>query len=554
MNTLRGAVIMALFGLLPLTSAIAATSTASSAALANDAGVSQAELQAGNSWFNSDQNSNGTQNSSQLQTGNTLGGQSQVQGSLASSQQAAATDNVLAQEMARYYSLYTSYYNNYLTDESLASGASSTYAACVAALKTDCLNKSSYYGQQAGTAYDEYQNDYGLWYQDWQQQQAMESTAGQQSVLGGASSQASANSNNNYQNEQNTAQSDAQSSASNTKSANTGNNSAATASGQSAASTALQTIQNETGVQQGQSAPTATAPAVSSTPFSYTSPLQTQMTNDETSAMENAATDVVQQQYADNRAADATTADQQSAADTAAADVAPSAGTQAMWADGANIASNTANTYQQDANNTAATATAAQQTFVQDQNQANADAITIGEQTDVAAEAYAQKQAAANGVTYTAPTAPDTSVQSAIATDQATINQDTVTAETEAADAYSQERVATDANATATTATQQAQTDQANAQSAPDTALQNTWNAAASSESNSSTLSTQAAQAASSAEATDETAANAAMAAAETAGGKSGMDSAAINQGDSAAQAALQAIQKATGVTQSANG
>ena len=238
MNTLRSAVIMALFSLAPLPCAIAATSTASSAALANDAGVSQAELQAGNSWFNSDQNSNGTQNSSQLQTGNTLGGQSQVQGSLASSQQAAATDSVLAQEMARYYSLYTGYYNDYLTDESLASDASSTYASCVAADKTDCLNKSGYYGQLAGTAYDAYQNDYGLWYQDWQQQQAMESTAGQQSVLGGASAQASANSDSHYQNEQNAAQSEAQSSASDTQSANAGNNSTATASGQSAASAA----------------------------------------------------------------------------------------------------------------------------------------------------------------------------------------------------------------------------------------------------------------------------------------------------------------------------
>lgn len=554
MNTLRTAVIMSLFSLAPLTGAIAATNTAASTALANDAGVSQAELQAGNSWFNSDQNSDTYQNGNQLQTGNALGGQAQVQGSLANSQQVAATDSVLLQEMSRYYGLYTGYYNDYLTDNSMAAQASSSYDSCVAAKKKDCLNGSDYYYQLASNAYGQYQYYYGLWYQDWLQQQAMESTAGQQSVLSGASSQSSAHSYNDYQNEQNTIQSDAQSAASNTKSANAGNNSTATASGQAAASTALQTIQKETGVQQGQAAPTATAPTVSSAPFSYTSPLQNQMTNDETAAMENASTDVVQQQYADNRAADATTADQQSAADTAAANVAPTAGSQAMWADGASIASNTASTYQQDANNTAATAKSAQKTFVKDQNQANADAVTIGEQTDAAAEAYAEKQAAANGVTYTAPTAPDTSIESAIATDQATINQDTLTAETEAADAYSQERVATDANATATTATQQAETDQSNASSAPDAALQNTWNAAASSESNSATLSQQAAQAASSAESTDETAANAAMSAAETAGSKSGMDNAAINQGDSAAQAALQAIQKATGVTQSANG
>ncbi len=81
--------------------------TASSAALANDAGVSQAELQAGNSWFNSDQNSTGYQNSGQLRTGNPLGGQSQVQGSLAASQSAAATDPYFASVLARYYNCTT---------------------------------------------------------------------------------------------------------------------------------------------------------------------------------------------------------------------------------------------------------------------------------------------------------------------------------------------------------------------------------------------------------------------------------------------------------------
>ena len=535
--------------------------TASSAALANDAGVSQAELQAGNSWFNSDQNSTGYQNSGQLQTGNSLGGQSQVQGSLAASQSAAATDPYFASVLARYYNLYNGYYDSYLTDESRAAGSSSAYSACVAKGLTNCLNKSAYYGNLASAAYGQYQYYYGLWNEDWQQQQAMEATAGQQSVLSGASAQSSQQSYGNYQNDQSTMSADAQAAASDTQTANAGDNATAVSSGQQAASNALNTIQQETGVTQNQQSGTVapgTAPAVSAAfTFSYTDPLQTAMENANQAAMQDAQTSVIQQQYSDNRSAAATTADQQSQADGAAASVAPTPESATIWSTGASLASGTANAYQQDANQTAATALQAQQSFVQNQNQANADAITIANDTNAAAEQYAQAQAAKNGVTFTvpgatAPVTPDTAVQNQIAQAQSAINADSMTAEVQAANAYSQQRIATDMNAVAGTAAQQAQAAQSNASAAQKVSpsLAKTWNAVAGSETASANQSLQASQSATSAASTDLAAANAAEANAQQAAGSTGMDGAAITQGQNAAQAAFQAIQQATGVPQ----
>ena len=547
------------FSVLDMGTASAATvpgATASNAALANDAQVSQAEVQAGNAWFNSDQNSTGYQNSGQLRTGNPLGGQSQVQGSLAISQQAAATDSQFAAIIAHDYSLYNSYYDSYLTDESLASGASSAYSACIAKKGTNCLNQSGYYSGLAATAYGQYQYYYGLWNKDVQQQQAMEATAGQQSVLSGASAQQSQQSYANALNDQSTMRADAQAAATDTQTANAGTNTAAVSSGQQAAVAALNTIQQETGVTQNQQSgvtPTASAAsAPGATAFSYTDPLQTAMENATQTAMQDAQTSVVQQQYSDNRSADATTADQQTAADNAAASVAPTPESAAIWSGGASLASGTANAYQQDANQTAATAQQAQQAFVQNQNQANADAVTIANDTNAAAEQYGRQQAAKNGVTFTAPTVSDGAVQNQIAQAQSAINQDNLTAEVQAANAYSQQRIASDMTADAGTASQLAQAAQSNAGIVQHIApsLAKTWDAVAGSETASANQSLQASQSATGAASTDLAAANAAQANAQQAAGNTGMDGAAITQGQNAAQASFQAIQNATGVPQ----
>ena len=548
------------FSVLDMGTASAATApgaTASNAALANDAQVSQAEVQAGNSWFNSDQNSTGYQNSGQLRTGNPLGGQSQVQGSLAISQQAAATDSQFAAIIAHDYSLYNSYYNSYLTDESLASGASSAYSACVAKKSTNCLNQSGYYSGLAATAYGQYRYYYGLWNKDVQQQQAMEATAGQQSVLSGASAQQSQQSYDNALNDQSTMSADAQAAAANTQTANAGTNTAAVSSGQQAAVAALNTIQQETGVTQNQQSSTV-APGTSAasvpgaTAFSYTDPLQTAMENTTQAAMQDAQTSVVQQQYSDNRFADATTADQQTAADNAAASVAPTPESAGIWSGGASLASGTANAYQQDANQTATLAQQAQQAFVQNQNQANADAVTIANDTNAAAEQYGRQQAAKNGVTFTAPTVSDGAVQNQIAQAQSAINADSMTAEVQAANAYSQQRIASDMTADAGTASQLAQAAQSNAGivQSISPSLAKTWDAVAGSETASASQARQAALSATSAASTDIAAANAAQAAAQAAAGNNGMDGAAITQGQNAAQASFQAIQQATGVPQ----
>ena len=552
------------FSVLDMGTASAATApgaTASNTALANDAGVSQAEVQAGNSWFNSDRNSTGYQNSGQLRTGNPLGGQSQVQGSLAISQQSAATGSQFAAIIAHDYSLYNSYYDSYLTDESLASGASSAYSACIAKKGTNCLNQSGYYSGLAVTAYGQYQYYYGLWNKDVQQQQAMEATAGQQAVLSGASAQRSQQSYVNALNDQNTMSADAQAAATDTQTANAGTNTAAVSSGRQAAVAAGDAIQQKTGVTQNQqsgltptasaaSAPGASAPGA--TAFSYTDPLQTAMENANQAAMQDAQTSVIQQQYSDNRSADATTADQQTAADNAAASVAPTPESAAIWSGGASLASGTASAYQQDANQTAATAQRAQQSFVQNQNQANADAVTIANDTNAAAERYAQAQAAKNGVTFTAPTVSDGAVQNRIAQAQSAINQDNLTAEVQAANAYSQQRIATDMTADAGTASQQAQAARSNAGvvRSVSPSLAKTWGAVAGSETASASQAQQAALSATSAAGTDIAAANAAQANAQRAAGSTGMDGAAITQGQNAAQASFQAIQQATGVPQ----
>ncbi|MHB1490440.1 MAG: hypothetical protein ACYCTH_08060, partial [Cellulomonas sp.] len=239
------------------------------ASIANAAGVSQAEVTGGVDWLQSDANSNASQNSSVLETGNALGGQSQVQGSLANSQAAAAVDPAFASVLSHYYSLYNQYYDSYLNDLSLASGASSAYSTCVAAKGTNCINGSGYYNGLAQTAYVQYQYYYGLWNEDYQQQQAMLATAGQQSVLSGASAQTSQQDYQNYQNATNAATAAAQASASDTVVGNAGNDTTAVASGTLAANQALGSIQTETGVQQGQ---TVAVPGSTGSGFSYSNP------------------------------------------------------------------------------------------------------------------------------------------------------------------------------------------------------------------------------------------------------------------------------------------
>jgi hypothetical protein len=539
------AVLAAIISMIPVA---ALASTANDAAIAQDAGVSQAEVQAGTDWFNSDLDSDGYQNNAQLQTGNQLGGQAQVHGYLASSQSAAAIDPYFADILARYYSLYNGYYDDYLNDETLASDAASAYSTCVSNGGKNCFDQSGYYSSLAATSYQKYRYYWGLWDEDWQQQQAMQMTANQQAVLSGASALQSQQSYGDYQNDQNVMNADAQVSATDTQTANAGANTDAVSSGNQAAYNALNTIQQETGVMQNQQSG-ATVPTTSSS-FSYTDPLQTAMDNDTLAAMQAAQTAVLQQQYSDNRAADAATADNQSQADSAAAAVAPTPESAFMWSTGANIASDTANTWQQDANQTAAVAAQAEQSFIQNQNQANADAIQIANDTNAAAEQYAQQQAAKDGVTFNAPSVSDAAVQNQIEQDQEAINADSVTAEVQAANAYSQQRIASDMTSDATTATQQAQVAQSNASNAPSLSVARTWDAIAGSETNSAAQDTQAAQSAYNAANADIAAANAAEANAEQAAGDNGINGAAIAQGQAAAQAAFQAIQNATGVPQ----
>lgn len=518
------------------------------AALANAAGVSQAEVTGGVDWFQSDANSNAGQNSGVLRTGNALGGQSQVQGSLAASQSAAAVDPAFASVLSHYYSLYNQYYDSYLNDLSLASGASSAYSACVAAKGTDCINGSGYYSGLAQTAYAQYQYYYGLWNEDYQQQQAMLATAGQQSVLSGASAQTSQQDYQSYQNATNTATAAAQASASDIVAGNAGNDTTAAASGDSAAHQSLAQIQTKTGVQQGQ---TVAVTGGAGSGFSYSNPpLQNQMTNLATASVQNAQTAVIQQGYANNRASDATTAVQQGSADGAASAVAPTPESRAMWNVGAALANGTANTYQQDANQTSAVAQQAQQGFVQDQTQANADAVQLGQDTAAAASAYANQQAAQNGVTFNAPSMDTAAVQQALAQQQTAMNQAQTSAEVSAANAYSQQQIAQDAQNQAVTAQQQQEADQANASGAPTTPLQTTWKAAANSYGNSATQDTQAAQAATNAANTYAQTANAEERQAEGVAGNSSLNATAGVAGTQAASVALSAIQQATGVQQ----
>ncbi len=520
------------------------------ASLANDAGVSQAEVQSGNAWFNSDQYSDGYQNSGQLKTGNARGGQAQVQGSLAAGQSLAATDPGISAAIAQYLGLYRGYYSDYLGYLDDANAAASKYSACVAAGGKTCLNQSGYYNGLAQQAYGQYQYYYGLWNQDVQQQQAMLATGGQQSVLSGSSAQQSQQSYGAYQADQSAANADAQASAGDTQAGNSGNDASADQSGGQAAQQALTQVQSQTGVQQGQQ---VTVPTDSSgggfTPAQNA--LQDQMDTLSQEATQNAQTAVLQGQYADNRAAAADTATAQAQADGQAAAVAPTPESVYMWRAGQSLANGTAGAYQADANATAATAQAAQQGFVADQNQANADALTVAQQQDQAAQAYADQAAKNAGVGITAPVASN-GTMAALATAQNAINVAQTTAETDAMNAYSAQRQAVDAQSNAATDLQQSQADAANAQTVgkASPALGKTWNSMAGSYGHSAAGETAAANTASATENTDLTAGNAAEQQAQTAAGNTGVNGLATAQGNNAAQQALAEIGQASGVPQ----
>ncbi|MGC9217085.1 hypothetical protein [Acidithiobacillus sp.] len=546
------AVMAALFGMPALASAALDVEN-NTASLADDAGVSQAEVRAGNAWFDSDANSDGYQNRSQLKTGNALGGQAQAQGSLAAGQSLAATDPGIRAAIAQYLGLYQGYYREYLGYLDDANAASSQYSACVAAGGKACLDRSGYYNGLAQQAYGQYQYYYGLWNQDVQQQQAMLATGGQQAVLSGSSAQSSQASYGDYQNDQAAANAAAQASASATQSGNSGNDASADQSGAQAAQQALAQVQRQTGVQQGQQVTVPTESGPGFTPAQ--SALQDQMDTLTQQATQNAQTAVLQGQYAANRAAAADTATAQAQADGQAAAVAPTPESGAMWRAGQAMAAGTASAYQSDANATMAASLAAQQGFVAEQNQANADALTLAQQQDQAAQDYADQAAQKAGVTLTAPVASN-GTMTALANAQNTIDAAQTTAETDAMNAYAAQRQAVDAQSNAGTDLQQSQADAANAQAAEKVSptLGKTWSSMAGSYGQSAAAETATANAASAAESADLSAGNAAEQQAQAAAGDTGVNGMADAQGASAAQQALAQIEKRTGVPQGAHG
>lgn len=527
-----------------------------SSAIAADAGVSQAELQAGNAYFNADAASNGAQDSYALKAGNPLAGQSQVQNSLANTQTASAL--YLNAAISRYLGLYHSFYSQYQGYLADASSASAAYSACVAAKGTNCLSNAGYYDGLANKAYGQYQYYYNLWDEDVAQQQAMLSTGGTQEVLSGSSAQTEVQDNNAYNNDQATMSADAAASAADTQAANVGDNSSGVATGNSSAQSALATIQASTGVQQNNGS--AVAPVVSAItaiqPTASENALQASMDSTEQAALQNAQTAVIQSQVADNRAADGLTATAQANADGAAGSVAPTAHSGAMWLNGSSAALGTAQLYNSDAAQTMATATAAQNAAVAEQNAANADGVELAQQYNAQAltraDAVATAAAQSAGVAITAPV---DSVNNAISSTELASGSDSTAAESAAITAYSDARVATDDTGVAATDAQQAQQALSTAQASSKVpvvgpALKKTWDAVAGSYVASATGTTTAANSASNAENSATQTANADNSQAESLAGSQAGNNVGTASGDSAAQAVLAQIQKNTGVAQ----
>jgi hypothetical protein len=554
-KTIKFAVILALIAS-PVLPALSYGSllVSNSAAIAADAGVSQAELQAGNAYFNADAASNGAQDSQSLRVGNPLAGQSQVQNSLANTQTASALS--LNAAIARYLGLYQTFYGQYQGYLRDASAASASYSACVAAKGKNCLSNAGYYDGLANKAYGQYQYYYNLWDEDFAQQQAMLSTGGTQEVLSGSSAQTEIQDNNAYNNAQATMSANAATAAADTQAANANNNSTGVATGNSSAQTALAAIQQTTGVQQNN----GTAPVVSAisalqcfrTPTATENALQSTMDSTEQAALQNAQTAVIQSQVADNRAADGLTATAQANADGAAGSVAPTAHSGAMWQEGSSAANGTANLYNSDAAQTMASATAAQTAAIAEQNTANADGANLAQQYNAQAEAAATAAAQSAGVSITAT---PNSVNTAIANTELASGKASTAAESAAITAYSDARVATDDTGVAATDAQAAQSAYTNAQASAKVpvvgpALKKTWDAVAGSYGGSASSTTTAANSASNAENSATQTANADNSKAESLAGSQVGNNVGTSSGDSAAQAVLAQIQKNTGVAQ----
>lgn len=533
---------------------LAGISIANSSAIAADAGVSQAELQAGNAYFNADAASNGAQDSQSLRVGNALAGQSQVQNSLANTQTASALS--LNAAITRYLGLYQTFYGQYQGYLRDASAASASYSACVAAKGKNCLSNAGYYDGLANRAYGQYQYYYNLWDEDFAQQQAMLSTGVTQEVLSGSSAQTEIQDNNAYNNAQSTMSADAAVAAADTQAANVGDNSTGVATGNASAQTALAAIQQTTGVQQNN----GTAPVVSTIttiqPTATENALQSTMDSTEQAALQNAQTAVIQSQVADNRAADGLTATAQANADGAAGSVAPTAHSGAMWQAGSSAANGTANLYKSDAAQTMTSATAAQTAAMAEQNSANADAVILAQQynaqAEAAATAAAQSSVLPHGVVITATPNP---VNTAIANTELASGKASTAAESAAITAYSDARVATDDTGVAATDAQSATAAATNASNAAKVpvvgpALKKTWDAVAGSYEASASSTTTAANSASNAENSATQTANADNSKAESLAGSQVGNNVGTSTGDSAAQAVLAQIQKNTGVAQ----
>lgn len=539
-HSLKTAIVTAVLVLTPGI-AFSASSTYSAAAIANDTGISQSVIQAAADWFNADANSDSYQNSNTLNTGNDLGGQAQTANNLASNQSTAATDPYFLGIEGNYQSLYEENWSNYLQEEDDASSASSAYNTCVADGKTDCVNESGQYSSAADGYYGQYEYYYGLWDDDVQQAQAMEQTAGQQSTLAGAAAQNSSTDYQAYQDAVNALSSQSSSMSQNTADANSGDNSQARSQGDASASsqiasldaaanTSIAAMASETG-QNFEATPTTGSsisaspgtvadaysnanyqsdaqgmanangaiaainaaegqqPAALSTTPATTGPsgsgsiadtqLQTQMDNLSQAATQSAENALIQQGYANNRAADAVSANELAASDTAAGGVAPTPESAYMWNAGADADAGTASQYQQDATATASTASGDLQTYQTEQSEANADALQLNDNLVQQADAQAATTLSNSGVPGTAPTLSSATMDNALNTQEAAMSAAQIKAEVNAAQALNYEQQAQNETQASTAATQLQQADSANADSAPTSQLRSTWNAAA---------------------------------------------------------------------------
>lgn len=592
-----------IFALLP-GPAFAGSSDYSSAAMANDTGISQSVIQAATDWFNADANSDTYQNNETLNTGNALGGQSQTASNLANNQYNAATDPYFMGIEGNYQNRYEGDWSNYLYNENAYNSASSAYNTCVADGKFDCINNSGQYADSASYYYGRYQYYYGLWNEDVQQAQAMDQTASQQSTLAGSAAQNSNADFQAYQGAVNAIGSQSSSMSQNTEAANTGNNSASRSEGDASASSqiasldaaankSISSMESTTG-QNFQSTPTS-GTSISSTPGTVadahsnqnyqsdaqgmadangaiaainqkegqqpaalpTTPaetgpsgtgsiedtqLQTQVNNLSNAATQNAENSLIQQSYANNRSADAVSANEMAASDRAAASVAPTPESAAMWGDGASADSATSMRYQQDANATSNTADQDLQTYQADQSEADADALQLNNNLVQQADAQAEASLKANGITQSGPAINSSAMNTALNNQEAAMSAAQIKAELNAAKALNYEQQSKNATALQATAQQMDQADNSNASSARTGDLRATWGSMASSYQESATADKSVSSNDTEKSNAYTSAANADEKQAGTADAGYGVNSDAVSAGNAAASAEIAAI------------